>query len=518
VRKLGAMVGVAVPEVRVAQAQQRTGPSKDDLYAVNRFAASCFQRFLALPEAGPARDLIARRAITEVTAREFGLGFAPDRWDGLLNELRRNRMPLDAAEDLGLIVKREGGDGHYDRFRNRVMFPIVWLDDEVIAFSGRTLSADKDSAKYVNSPESDVYRKGDGLFGLRQARKAIREAGFAVLVEGNFDVLSVYQAGWRNVVAPLGTALTPRQVLLLKRFAEEVVLLFDGDEAGKKAAARAVLLLFEGGVRGKVALLPPGEDPDSMARGQGPDALAAVIGSARPIFEHLLADVSDGVTPEDAVGKQRVIEAVKAVFKSVQGEVERDEYVRAVARRLALAEDDVRRYVGLRTAPSRRRFAPPLPDAASRPGVDPVEKSVLVLLMERPERIGEFIEAGGVERLRGPGLADLVRSLDGEYASQGLLDPSRVLAATPVGPLRAIVAGVLARSEREKEYPVEDAQMALLALLGKLEEPSARARMAEIDRLQEEADRKGDLDGAARLLEEKRRLAGRLVARREPVN
>ncbi|WP_437766877.1 DNA primase [Sorangium sp. So ce281] len=333
VRALAERAGIEVAESlteaerREAQAARR---SKDDLYAVNHLAATFFEHSLR-GGPGSAPHPLARHAHEELERRglplrdgdgaadpiadalqAFRIGYAPFGWDGLSTYLRQQGVSPVLAERVGLLVPRSSGSGHYDRFRHRLMFAVTDVMGRVIAFSGRALpdpspselsslgltgpapQADGPPAKYINSPESPIYTKGEHLFGLHQARQAIRQRGEAILVEGNFDVVALHARGIGQAIAPLGTAFTTGQAKLIKRFAPAVILLFDGDAAGKKATRAARAPCREAGLSARVAVLPSGVDPDDLAREHGPEAIARIVKAARGLLEHLIDQALDG--------------------------------------------------------------------------------------------------------------------------------------------------------------------------------------------------------------------------------
>lgn len=333
VRVLAERMGIEVTETATDQERREANAArraKEDLYAVNAAAATFFERSLrgnaAHPLARYAQEELARRGLPIPTADDhvgeearigdtlqaFRVGYAPYGWDALAQYLRQQGISPVLAERVGLLVPRTSGSGHYDRFRHRLMFAVIDVMGRVIAFSGRALadpapdelsalritgpsgSPDAAPAKYINSPESPIYTKGEHLFGLHQARQAIRQAGEAILVEGNFDVVSLHARGLSTAVAPLGTAFTTPQAKLLKRFAPSVIVLFDGDGAGRKATRAARLPCREGGLDAKVASLPKGMDPDDYARKHGRDGLLRLLKNARGMREHLIEDALDG--------------------------------------------------------------------------------------------------------------------------------------------------------------------------------------------------------------------------------
>jgi DNA primase len=301
VRALARQAGVTLPEER-GGAREDSG--REELVRVMDLAARFYADALWKPGGERGRDYLERRGIDPEVARRFGLGLAPDAWDGLLGFMRGERVAVEALETAGLVIRRESGTGVYDRFRGRLMFTIRDLQGRVVAFGGRGFGDEQ--PKYLNSPETPIYSKGGLLYAIDAARTTIREKNRALLVEGYVDCLMAHQHGFTETVAALGTAFTPVQLGLLRRYCEEVVTFFDADAAGQKAAERAAELLepgeagaawavnragaFEAGpaFRMKVALLPAGHDPDTFLREHGAEAFAARITAARSLLGYAL--------------------------------------------------------------------------------------------------------------------------------------------------------------------------------------------------------------------------------------
>ncbi len=350
---LAERAGVVIEEQRAPKVE-RTGPTKDDIHAVNNLAAAFFESALGLARSGPKGDPLAHHALAELQKRgmpgleepgedatrwqatlaAFRVGYAPAAWDGLAAYFRRQGVSVETAERAGLLVRRSSGSGHYDRFRHRLMFAVMDTLGRVVAFSGRALTppaaselpagaptfdGEEAPAKYINSPESPVYTKGEQLFGLYQAKRGLRERSEAILVEGNFDVVSLHARGIDHAVAPLGTAFTPSQAKLLKRFVPRVIVTFDGDAAGAKATRAARGSCAEGGLEAKVARIPQGLDPDELVRRAGTAALLRCTKAARGMLEHLIDDALDS----DAFSASSLAEQnarVRAVAKLVSEE------------------------------------------------------------------------------------------------------------------------------------------------------------------------------------------------------
>jgi DNA primase len=275
--------GVPLPKA----AARPEDDAKARLLLMNELAAGFFRGQWSDPSRGKlARDYIANRGVSDAVADRFGLGYAPDSWDALLNVLGSRGFKPAELQTAGLAIPRKDGSGQYDRFRHRVIFPIRDVSGRVIAFGGRALGDPE--PKYLNSPETPAYVKGENLYGLDVAREAIRREGFAILVEGYLDLIALHQAGFENAVASLGTALTPSQVKLLARYSERVVVSYDGDTAGINAAAKSLDLFLERGFDVRVAEIPAGKDPDDFVKEQGAAAYDAIVRQAPSYLDFLV--------------------------------------------------------------------------------------------------------------------------------------------------------------------------------------------------------------------------------------
>jgi DNA primase len=372
-------------------------------------AAGFFVKMLSEHRFGPmAVAELRRRGIEDDTVARFRLGYAPHGWDELATFLgSRGHSPND-CEQVGLLAPRKTGQGHYDRFRHRLMFPISDTQGRIVAFSGRALEPvpsderahDEPPAKYVNSPETPLYKKSDVLFGLHEARVDLRRSDVALLCEGNFDVLALSQYGYANVVAPLGTAFTREQAKLLRRYASSAVLLFDADAAGRKAVRAAQPLLAEVGLAGKVVSLPQGDDPDSFLREKGAEAMGRLIDSAPGIVEWLIeaAAIEAGA---DARAKADAIESLGPIVASVGSPVEARLYVERVAkvfevRDVEAVRQSLRRGArASRGGRTRREPAPGRSAPVSAPSTGPA--SVPLDEMEA-EMVGAFLDQPNLHR------------------------------------------------------------------------------------------------------------------------
>ncbi len=267
VRMLAEKAGIEIPD---DEADQERAGEKESVHNALQFAARYYYSALTQSAEGKrALEYLKRRGFTRKTIKSFGLGYSLDSWDSLLRSSKDHHISAEHLQEAGLIIPRKGGSGHYDRFRGRLMFPILSHVGKVLGFGGRILDTGSDQPKYINSPETQVYNKSRVLYGLFQAKHAIRKKEEALLVEGYTDVISLHQAGIENAVASSGTSLTREQVKLFSRYARRIVLLFDADAAGAGAALRGIDIILEEGLSVYVVELPPGEDPDSFARKEG---------------------------------------------------------------------------------------------------------------------------------------------------------------------------------------------------------------------------------------------------------
>ena len=317
--------------------EKESGPAKDVLYRLQAEVADLYHRaLLKSPSAAAAREYLKSRSLPEDIVKEFQIGYAPDQWDAILKWAEK-KYTTEQLEASGLIIKSDkpGSEGrHYDRFRNRVMFPIRDEQGRVTAFSGRTLEKDSPGAKYVNSPETALFRKSRVLYALDKARHAMTESRRAIVCEGQIDVIRCHQAGFKEAVASQGTAFTEDHARILRRYADEVVLMFDSDRAGQEAAVKTarVFMPFELSVR--VAMLPKGEDPDSFILKQGRDAFAAIIDAARSVVDFQVDVFAPLYRAETAAGLTQLTRAVLETIGRTPNAVQQDQLIGLAAKRL----------------------------------------------------------------------------------------------------------------------------------------------------------------------------------------
>lgn len=332
---------VEIKEEEMSDEERERQTERDGLFHVSEFAQKYFADLLYNDEMGRAIGLsyFHSRGLSDDIIKRFGLGYCLDEWTNFTDHALRNGYSQSVLEKTGLTIIKEDTGKKYDRFRGRVMFPIYSISGRVLGFSGRILSSEKQAAKYVNSPDSDIYNKSRILYGLYQARAAISKADKCYLVEGNVDVISMHQSGVENTVASCGTSLTVEQIRLIKRYTLNVTVLYDGDSAGIKAALRAVDLLFAEGMHVRVTLFPDGEDPDSYAQKYGSTALQDFLATHEDNFVLYKTRVLlDGVK-DDPIRRAGLLTETARTIALVTDLMERQEYIRQCSYLLKVSED-----------------------------------------------------------------------------------------------------------------------------------------------------------------------------------
>lgn len=443
-KALAARYQIALPERRRSKEEEQRAKWREQLFAVNQKAATLYTRYLReAAGAANARRYLTKRGVNSEVMDSFRLGYAPaaelEGWSFLGG--RFSGSELTAAIDAGLLVSKERG-GTYDRFRDRIVFPIMDLSGRVCGFGGRIVGDGQ--PKYLNSPESAVFNKSKLLLGLYQQKESIRRKNEAILVEGNFDLISLVAGGCTNVVAPLGTALTREQLRLLKRFSDRVTLLFDGDAAGGKAAVRGVPLFLAEQVAGQVALLPDGYDPDTFIREKGLGAVEGLMQEAESlpefVFNRWVREY--GLTLD---GKRRIVEELQPLIAAAASPLQRSLFVAHFAEKLGMEVGRLDKH--LEKAPQRALGHP-------QKGAENVGGEVVAPLSLPQRQLVEFmiLQPQYFARLEDGGLRDCLAGGIGEIlflqlkrllADNPAAEPEELLTVLPDGAERSFVAQLL---------------------------------------------------------------------------
>ena len=498
VRLLADRAGIEIREAGADPESDR----RATLLAALRFAAAFYFRQLGAEAGARGLAYLQERAFSKEAVKAFGIGVAPADWDALTTAATEAGFKPDVLEAVGLAKARAGGGGHYDVFRDRLMFPILSPIGKVLGFGGRILpdtqtgSDDYTPAKYVNSPETEVYQKSRVLYGMKQAKRAIRTEREAVVVEGYADVVALWQAGVQNVVAASGTALTSSQLDLLARLdVQRLVLLFDADAAGQAAARKGVDLALDAGLAPYAVTLPDGADPDSFVRQFGPDAFRAYLRDERLDFvEFLVAQAQRSgalATPE---GKSEAVRDVVRTVRRLRDPIQAEEYVRLAARRLDVSEHDLRRQFDGTAAPrprAPRAEEPPPPGEAAPPApaaveVRPEEGALLRLMLQHGAPMVEHVLTRmGVEEFTEGPARDVVEAVVEQFQA-GTIDATPFVRGDHGEGAQALVAEALAERHSLSDNWTSKVGVAVPERDG---EPFAAAtsamRLLKLDRVQE---------------------------------
>ena len=316
---------------------------KDQLLEIHDQLATRWQNCLANEAAGQlARDYLAKRGVSADAIKLFRIGAAPELWDDTVNWAKSKNFPLEIVEQAGLIIKKEETGRHYDRFRGRLMFPICDEQGRVVGFSGRVLSGDEKTAKYVNSPETPIFTKSKIFFGLDKSKRAILDAGCAIICEGQLDLIACFTNGVQNIVAPQGTAFTEQHARIIKRYANEVVLCFDSDNAGQNAIVRSLDHLLASGLAVRVAVMPAPHDPDSFIKANGGAAFNELIKNAGGFFDYYLNRLCATNEVTSDKGRLAILRAMAEAVHKTGNSVLIDTYAQKTALRLGVPAESVR--------------------------------------------------------------------------------------------------------------------------------------------------------------------------------
>jgi DNA primase len=478
VRQLAARVGLPVPEPEDAGRDAEGQRDREALLKAHDLAAAWFREQLAAPAGTTARRQLEERGVTAETIDLLGVGYAPAGRNGLVARLTKEGFAASLLARSGLAVQREDGT-LIDRFRNRLMIPIHRDKGAIVAFGGRAMEAGQ-QPKYLNSPETAIYVKGRTLYGLHLSKGAIARVKHAVMVEGYFDVAQAIQAGISNVVASSGTALTPAQARLLKRFTSKVVLSFDPDAAGQGAAARSSELLVAEGFQVNVAMLPPGDDPDNFIRKQGGPAYQEKLRISRPYLEYLLerAAAEHDFTKDDS--RREFLGRMLAVAARIPDAAARDQFADRLAHKARITEEVVR--AEIRKAAVHRQTAVDDVERTLAPvgQLKTAERGLIWALMRRPGDAAAAmaeLEDGDLEGLASRGILEQARSLQGWTPA--------TLPQTLLERLSTGEAGLVQEISRQSGAPADPADC--VRTLKKIRFDRERGELQrEIDRLQEE--------------------------------
>lgn len=393
VEALAKKAGVILPEAQ--KQDQKTASLITQLYKINELAALFYESNLNSSSGRLAKQYLLKRGVNESTIKLFKLGYAPSGWDALISHLRNKNVNLSLLEKAGLILAKDGG-GYYDRFRERIIFPIFDIKSRPLAFGARILpeavgaATESNSAKYVNSPETPIYIKGRNLYGLNLAKDAIRENDHVAVVEGYLDFIMPYQAGLKNIVASCGTALTVEQVRLIKRYTHNVIMVYDSDNAGQMATLRTLDLFIEEGMNVKVVPLPQGLDPDLLVRKNGIANFKEKIAHAENLFDYKLKILKSRHSIKDIESKALIASEMLLTINRFKNAILKAEYVKSLSQELEISEDALLQELNKIKETKTYSDGDNQKPARKAAGINPTEKLLIKLMLEESELISRI--------------------------------------------------------------------------------------------------------------------------------
>lgn len=422
VEMLAKKTGVVLPKGAGRRDEENSFTSQ--LYKINELACQFFQSCLANNKT--ARDYLASRGIGDEAAHIFKIGYAPDQWEGLLNFFKAKSVTGQILEKAGLVISNDKG-GHYDRFRNRVIFPITDLKDRTLGFGARVL--DSSLPKYINSPETAVYSKGRNLYGLDLSRAAIKKEGYALVVEGYLDFIVPYQAGIKNIIATLGTALTVDQITLLKRFANTVIMVYDPDEAGEMASLRNLDLCITEDVNVYIAELPAGFDPDGYIRKFGADDFTKLVKSSKNIFDYKLDKLTKRFNINTSNGKTAIAGEMLPTLARINNAVLKSALIKKLSDRLSVDEEALKTELKkVKTGYGERRYV--LDTAEAKIDKNSAELIVMALLLEGGSLAENAFAEISPDEFRNSSVRELVKLIFTLHKDNSQISPARLISHT----------------------------------------------------------------------------------------
>jgi DNA primase len=421
--ELAKRYGIRLVPREFSPGQKKEMARREILFRINQIAADYFHDILLRRKEGEqARQYLSKRGLEKGLWQEHQLGFAPDHWGGLLQHLHEKKVDPGMAQELGLILPRKK-EGWYDAFRGRVIFPIFDVHRRAVGFGGRVLG--EGEPKYLNSPESIIYHKGEVLYGLHVAKQAIQEQEAVILVEGYFDLLMLHQHGLKQSVATSGTALTAQHVRILKRYTSNFFAAFDSDNAGIQANLRSLPLFLEEGIWGKTVLLPEGEDPDSFLRKGHLAEFQKRLSTAPPLFDFFLEQLTKRYDARSLPGKVSIAEEGMALLRRIPEGVRRSFYVKTLAEKVGLQETVLYEMVKAPAREAQRKEDAQNPPV--RQSFPKSEEMIIHLMIRYPELISQISGEGILQEFENPFLKKMAQGLDAFYERKGSLDLAEAL-------------------------------------------------------------------------------------------
>jgi DNA primase len=506
VRSLAKKAGI---NIEVKSKDPRLKTRRESLIIINREAGEHFRRNLKGTSGKTAREYLLKRGIREKTIEDFRLGFSLPAWEGLLTDLGKKGYSPEVLREAGLIVPRESGKGYYDRFRGRIIFPIQNIEGDIIGFGGRVM--DDSLPKYINSPETPVYSKGENLYAFNKAKEYIRREGFLILVEGYMDAIALHQSGIPNTAATLGTALTKGHLKAISRFTKNVIVVFDADSAGQKAASMGLDIFLEGGIEAKIIPLPEGDDPDSFIRREGKDRFVNLLKEAPSLIDFNLRQIlgsGAGVRTEDLNEKTRRLVEALVVISKIPNSIKRGFYIKKIAEETDIDEasllEELKKLKGPKKVQSSQTSASSVePFAVHSSQSRPKAEEILIHLMLKDKDLAsEILDTLSPEDFTYTPFRIIVRAVRESLEKFKEVIPERLISNENDQEALSLLSELSL-----KEFEYEDLKKVMEDCFFQINLSEREKRLSEIQTRIREAERRGEEENVLALLSEKQRLA-----------
>jgi len=502
VEELAKRYGVQLPSRELSATQNKEMAKREALFHINQIASEYFHDLLTKRREGEeGRKYLSQRGISQEVIVEHRLGTSTDRWDGLVQYLQERKVSLELAWELGLIFPKKR-EGWYDAFRGRILFPIFDLHQRIVGFGGRVIR--EGQPKYLNSPESSIYHKGEVLYGLQVAKRYATEKDCVIIVEGYFDLLTLHQYGLNHSVATLGTALTTQHIRTLKRYTKNLVTLFDADQAGVQATLRSLPLFLEEEVAGKTIVLPKGEDPDGFLRKGNLEDFGKRAERAVPLIDFFFERLMKTTDVKSIDGKVSVAKEGVALLGKIPDKIRRDFYTKSLAERLDVKESFL--YEMLRSSPKEpSKVGEDFRKSSMERSFPKSEEIVVRLMVHHPEVIPTISKEGVVKEFESPILQKIAEALEDLYQRKGRLDLPEALAN-----FEEDLKGRLCEfAFQESELEGGDQEKILQDCIQKIREKRLKKEKGELLKRIKEAEKQQEEKSLVPLLKERQELAKR---------
>ena len=502
VEELAKRYGVKLYHRELSPTQKKEMAKREVLFQINQMASEYFHELLTQRrEGGEGRKYLSKRGVTEEIIKEHRLGYSLNRWDGLVQYLQGEKAPLEMARELGLIFPKKK-EGWYDSFRGRIIFPIFDVHQRVVGFGGRLIG--EGQPKYINSSESDIYHKGEVLYGLHVAKRYASGKDCVIIVEGYFDLLTLHQCGLKHSVATLGTALTTQHIRTLKRYTKNLITVFDPDRAGVQATLRSLPLFLEEEVVGRAIILPKDEDPDTYLKKGNLKEFERRLAEAVPLVDFFFEWLMKTYDVKSIDGKVKIAEEGVALISKIPEKIRRDLYMKTLAEKLDLQESFL--YEMLRYSPKERikpgeAFRKPLVERS----LPKSEEMVVRLMVHSPELIPMISEEGILREFESPILERMALGLESLYQKKGRLDLAEAL-----GSFEEDIRGRLGEyAFQESGLEGGNREKILKDCIQKIQQRKLKKDEAELLKRIKEMERQKGEKGLEALLMERQELARR---------